>query len=280
MDFSKEPLLQLVELSIIGVKDAYNEVFERLVNILKTCFWKITKGFSYDLEIEAFIGFAWSWILEKEKMHSLYYRFRKENLAEKQYEEFVKRYYYSIARSAVLAFLKEEFPAFRPNGKKVIDPETGEKILVGDYLEIPFTEDYEEGIPVVFSVLQNKGELTVYSPEKMLEKESAEELLKDLLTTISECKHKQRISFWLVYLSRFYPLPDIDIEWLAELNECGSEDIRSRISEGIEDNVGRKFSVSSEFAGDILKECKNNVTVRNRRLLKTLSPEFKSLMEN
>jgi len=279
MDFSKEPLLQLIELSIIGELGAYREVFKRLEDIPRTCFWKLTQDFSYDVDIADFIGFAWAWILEKNKLYSLYYRFREDMVPGKEAEPFLKRYYYSIARSAVLAFLKEEFPAFRRRGKQVINPATGEKEWISDYLEVPFTEYYEEDVPVVSSVMQNKEELTVYAPEKMLERENAEELLKELFTTISEFEQRKRVSFWLVYFSRLFPLPEIDIEWLAEINACGKEDVRMRIEEGIEDNIGHMYSVSYDFAGKILCESANTVTVRNRRLMVKLDPKFQRLME-
>jgi len=279
MNYSKMSFLQLVELSIIGVKESYNEVFERLESILKTCFWKSTQGFSYDVDYKAFVGFAWSWILEKDKIHYAYFRFLKENVGEDEFDAFLKRYYYSIARSAVFAFLKEEYPAFRHNGKLITDPETGEKKLVSTYLEIPFTEDYEEGVPFTHNSLNNKNELTVYSPERMCEEENAEELISELFDTIRIMNPKKRISFWLVHLSRCYPLHESDVELLAEMNHCSNEDIRQRIRDGVEKNMGCKYSVSSEFVAELLGEVPNTVTVRIRRLIKTFPPSIRNLME-
>jgi hypothetical protein len=280
MNLSKESSLSLVELSILGVKDAYNELFRRLEDILRTCFRKTTCVFSYDLEADAYISFAWSWILERKKLHALYYRFGCEKLSESEFEHYLKNYYYSIARSAVFSFLKSEYPAFRSSGKMITDETTGERKALREYMEIPFSDEPEEGLQNVIPLLESPDLLKEYSPEKLVRDEFAEDLIKDLLTMLEKYESRKRISFWIVHLSRLFPLPDGDIDWLAALNGCDSKTIRNKIEQGIEENSGRMYAISSEFAGEILHDLPNTVTVRNKRLLRELGPRLKSLMED
>lgn len=245
MDFSKEDSVRLIELSILGVNGAYFEFLTKQKEILKKCYNKYSK-INYFLEFPGYYSFAQEWILLKNKLLPLYKYLKSKSLIGGEPEilqRSIERYFFTIAYSAFIEYLSEEYP-----GKKQVIA-ASENVISAPFKGsvVPYKKiSYED-----YSNISNES-TDRSDPQKSIE--PADNTLTNTLQFLATLKPEKRIPFWLTYLSREHPLPQSDIMWLAELNECSTGIILNRIHSAVESNEDKSFAVSSKFLGKLLGE--------------------------
>ena len=278
MDLKREKSIRLVELIILGDRNAYNAFFDRYESILEKCYSLELKRISYFLEYGSFKSFAWEWILKYRKLHSLYRRYIKDSVSEDSSDGFIRGYYYRIVSGAFGAFLAEEYPGYKI--ARIVDPETDEVTQSGTYLMSPYEEEHvDDDFGTILTIgsgnLENPDLLMVYSPENIIRSEQMGDFINSVVQHLDSYSAESRLSLWLLYLLRWVPLQRTDIEWLAKLNDCREDEIEEQIKQAITENAGRKNSVSSNFAGWIMKSSANTVTKRARRLVGILREKYR-----
>ncbi|RLG41828.1 MAG: hypothetical protein DRO01_02105 [Thermoproteota archaeon] len=278
MDLKREKSIRLVELVIIGDRSAYNAFFDRYEDILEKCYSLELKRISYFLEYDSFKGFAWEWIFKYRKLHSLYRRYISDSVSEEGSDGFIRGYYYKIASGAFGAFLAEEYPWYKKT--RIVDSETGEVTISGTYLMSSYEEEHiDDDSGTVLTAgswnLENPDLLAIYAPANMIKHENMGDYIRSIVRYLDEYSEENRISFWLLYMVRWIPLQKTDLEWLAELNDCSSDEIEDLIKQAVTENGGKKNSVSSNFAGLIMKSSANTVTKRARRLMEIVDQKFR-----
>lgn len=274
MNYTSLSTIRLIELFVhFSDNKAFEEFHSRTQSVVEIVYKANASIASfYNFTFNDFETVVLGWIIDKNKFQSLLWKYSslKDSNSLKNLDSFVKGYYYRIVQSGFHQYLHELYPEYR------ISDFTTEDIEVQASYEDDESNFHKPSFPVVEfnDGSQKTKESNKYSIASYMKKLKIEAELIALVDEILNLKPTKRIPVWLTYLVRILPLPEEDMQFLAELNNCSEEDIQKSIDKAVSENMDKSFAVTSEFIGILIQIPQNTVSVRIRRAKQELSSKI------